>query len=139
MARPTVVVFAVAGVLAASTAQGQDVKELRAVGQGRALYLTYCASCHGTDARGALTGTDHLRTPDLTTIGARDGRFVPAHVSMHIDGRMDAGAGESEMPCWGAAFSRRGVVRDDGRAAVRVWTLTRYIAFVQQAEPVFVR
>jgi mono/diheme cytochrome c family protein len=134
-----VVFVAAAGLLAASASRAQDVKELRAIGQGRALYLMYCASCHGTDARGALTGTNHLSTPDLTTIGARDGRFVPAHVSMHIDGRMDASASESDMPCWGAAFSRRGVVRDDGRAAARVWTLTKYVAFVQQAEPVVVR
>jgi mono/diheme cytochrome c family protein len=133
------VFVAAAGLLAAGTARAQDVKKLRAIGQGRALYLVYCASCHGTDARGALTGTNHLSTPDLTPIGTRDGRFVPAHVSMHIDGRMDASASESDMPCWGAAFSRRGVVRDDGRAAARVWTLTKYVAFVQQAEPVVVR
>jgi len=134
-----VVFVAAAGLLAASASRAQDVKELRAIGQGRALYLMYCASCHGTDARGALTGTNHLSTPDLTAIGARDGRFVPAHVSMHIDGRMDAGATESDMPCWGAAFSARSTHRDEARAALKIWTLTKYVAFVQQAEPVVVR
>jgi mono/diheme cytochrome c family protein len=134
-----VVFVAAAGLLAASASRAQDVKELRAIGQGRALYLVYCASCHGADARGALTGTNHLRTPDLTAIGVRDGHFVPAHVSMHIDGRMDASSRQSDMPCWGAAFSDMSTRRDEARAALKVWTLTKYIAFVQESEPVVVR
>lgn len=133
-----VVVAAAAGLLAAGSSEAQDVKELRAIGQGRALYLAHCAPCHGTDARGAFTGTNHLRAPDLTAIASRDGRFDPVRVAVHVDGRQETPRGEGGMPCWGARFSHRGVGRDEARAQLRVWTLTRYLAFIQEAEPVVV-
>ena len=56
MRRRVVVVGMAAALAAAALAQGQDHlsnKELDLIGQGRAVYLTYCTSCHGVDARGA--------------------------------------------------------------------------------------
>ncbi len=117
-------------------AQGHFSKsELRTIGQGRALYLVHCAGCHGTDARGLPSGTNHQRTPDLTLIAVRNGRFEPLHVADEIDGRRDAHAA---MPCWGDLFSLTGPRREEGRAALKVHTLTRYIAFIQLEEPLTV-
>jgi mono/diheme cytochrome c family protein len=130
--------LAAATVLAsAGVAVAQSNTELRTIGQGRALYLAHCAACHGTDAHGLATGTNHQRTPDLTLIAVRDGRFDPVRVGTRIDGRHDAHAA-SAMPCWRDVFGLTGPRRDDGRATLKVHALTRYVAFIQADEPVTV-
>jgi mono/diheme cytochrome c family protein len=113
-------------------AQTPNRSELRAIGQGRALYLVHCAACHGTDAHGLPTGTNHQRTPDLTLIAVRHGRFDPVLVNTRIDGRHDAHAA---MPCWADVFGLTGPRRDEGRTALKVHALTRYVAFIQASEP----
>ena len=132
-----VALAATATLASAGLALAQSNTELRTIGQGRALYLVHCAACHGTDAHGLATGTNHQRTPDLTLIAVRNGRFEPLHVAAEIDGRRDAHA-PSAMPCWGERFSLTGPRRDEARAALKVHTLTRYIAFIQADEPVTV-
>lgn len=110
-----------------------DKNRLRAIGQGRALFLVHCASCHGEDARGAATGADG-EAPDLTRIEARDGTFDPVHVAKHVDGRRLGGAAPHRMPRWGVLFARSWP-RGDAWAAAQVWKLTRYLDFVQEATP----
>lgn len=130
------VVAALAGVLAAAAlASGGertfDKKALQAAGEGRAVYLAHCVGCHGVEAHGGLTGTNHTAAPDLTLIAVRDGGFDARHVGMHIDGRkMDS---QGEMPCWGQFFtgSRSG---KEGWAATRIYVLTRYLDFIQAPE-----
>lgn len=72
---------------------------------GRADFMRYCASCHGTDARGDGPMKTVLRTspPDLTAIAQRSGGTFPAgKVASTIDGRFELPAhGTSEMPVWG--------------------------------------
>jgi mono/diheme cytochrome c family protein len=70
---------------------------------GKQIYLKFCASCHGTDARG---GTDLGKLfltppPDLTRIASRRGGWFPeALVKEIVDGRF-AAHGAREMPVWG--------------------------------------
>jgi mono/diheme cytochrome c family protein len=116
-------------LLPADSSIAGDKNRLRAIGQGRALFLTHCASCHGADARGAATGTDG-GAPDLTRIEARDGTFDPVHVAKHVDGRRLGGAAH-RMPRWGERFARSWP-RGEAWAAVQVWKLTRYLDFVQE-------
>jgi mono/diheme cytochrome c family protein len=132
-----VALAAATALASAGVALAQSNTELRTIGQGRALYLVHCAACHGTDAHGLATGTNHQRCPDLTLIAVRNGRFDPLRVSTRIDGRRDAHAA-STMPCWGDVFAHPGQRRDDGQAALKVHTLTRYIAFIQVDEPLTV-
>ena len=49
---------AFAALLCAAASRGGDTQALRAIGQGKAVYLTHCAPCHG--ARGE--GTDKARS-----------------------------------------------------------------------------
>lgn len=116
-----------ASLVLASPALGADKEQLRAIGQGRALFLTHCVSCHGPDGR----GTDGV--PDLTRIEARDGAFDPVHVAVHVDGRRVNGT-PGRMPRWGDSFARAWP-RGEGWAATRVWALTRYLDFVQEPSP----
>ena len=92
-------------LLAADASIAGDKNRLRAIGQGRALFLAHCASCHGADARGAATGANG-GAPDLTRIEARDGTFEPVHVAKHVDGRRLDGARPRRMPRWGEQFAR---------------------------------
>jgi mono/diheme cytochrome c family protein len=120
-------------LLTADPAAAGDKNRLRAIGQGRALFLAHCAPCHGADARGAAmaAGGD---APDLTRIEARDGAFDPVHVAKHVDGRRIDGTRPHRMPRWGEQFARSWP-RGEAWAAAQVWTLTRYLDFVQETPP----
>jgi mono/diheme cytochrome c family protein len=100
--------------------------DLKAIGEGRALYLTHCASCHGHDASG-LTG------PSLASIGQRDRAFSRLHAANHIQGRRD-GMASAVMPAWGAVFSHRWP-KGEGAAALKTAKLVRYLEFVQAGVP----
>jgi mono/diheme cytochrome c family protein len=124
-----IVVLAGAALLAAPAA-AQDTNTLKAIGQGRAIYLTHCAGCHGADVKGTTTGTNG-GIPDLTLIAARDGGFRPLHVASHVMGRRDGMKNEKTMPCWGGAFKDRWP-QGEGAAALQGWKLAKYLAFVQE-------
>ena len=76
---------------------------------GRKEFATYCAACHGADARGDGPAAGALRTApaDLTRIAARRGGDFPAdEVAAWIDGRLAPHAhGTREMPVWGYRFA----------------------------------
>jgi mono/diheme cytochrome c family protein len=75
---------------------------------GRALYLKYCASCHGVDGRAgtALARLFAKEPPDLTRVAERRGGWFPEVLVQEIvDGRL-AAHGAREMPVWGETLSR---------------------------------
>ena len=75
---------------------------------GARLLKMYCATCHGTTARGDGPLAEHLRhaPPDLTTYTERNGGVFPSdRVARIIDGRDVPSHGDREMPVWGDAFS----------------------------------
>lgn len=119
-----------AAALARSDDRAFDKKVLKDAGMGRAVYLTHCVGCHGTDARGRPTGTNQAAVPDLTLIAVRDGGFDKRHVALQIDGRLVDRRGE--MPCWGKFFA--GAKHSDAYAATRVYMLTSYLDFIQVPE-----
>jgi mono/diheme cytochrome c family protein len=75
---------------------------------GSDLFLRYCASCHGADAKGngPMAGSLKIPPADLTTLAKRaGGRFDEGAVMATIDGRrLVAAHGSREMPVWGALF-----------------------------------
>lgn len=124
--RSTGIAVAGTALLVAALAGADERSDLRAIGEGRALYLTNCASCHGKDATG-LTGRD------LTGIAQRDRAFDRTHVANHIQGRRD-GLASKTMPTWRVAFTR---TWPGGQVAADLSTkkLVRYLEFVQAATP----
>jgi mono/diheme cytochrome c family protein len=102
---------------------------------GAALFRTHCASCHGTDARGAGPLTSELRRlpPSLTSFAVRNGGLFPSErVRRIIDGRDVPAHGNVEMPVWGDAFrrTREGLSEDAVRA--RIESIVRYLETIQE-------
>lgn len=100
---------------------------------GRALYHTYCATCHGEDAKGHGPMSAALKTQpaNLTQITARNGgRFPDRNIEKVISGDLDLTAhGTREMPLWGPIFSQVAWDQDLGR--VRIANLVKYLESIQ--------
>jgi nucleotide-binding universal stress UspA family protein len=102
---------------------------------GADLFRTYCASCHGTSARGDGPLADSLRRrpANLTEIAKRNGGAFPAEIVFRtIDGRKPVrGHGGPDMPVWGDAFalSRRG--GDAEKVEQVIQSLVDYLESIQ--------
>ncbi len=105
------------------------------VGAGEEMFLSYCASCHGRDGKGAGPVVPALKRPatDLTALAKRNaGKFPDARVKSTIRGDLLVGAhGSKDMPVWGPLFRYLG---GGSRAEVdvRIENLTRYIESLQE-------
>lgn len=106
----------------------------KAIPAGSGLYATYCAVCHGTDAKGTGPLAESLkrRPADLTQLAkASGGTLNRDQVFRIIDGRNPVkGHGGGDMPVWGDAFERSA---DAGPQAVkdRIDALVEYLASMQ--------
>ena len=77
------------------------------VDQGRALFQTHCATCHGADAtgQGPLAGALVLQPVDLTALAAGNGGAFPLErVLRRIDGTDPLVSHGSPMPVYGPYF-----------------------------------
>jgi mono/diheme cytochrome c family protein len=130
-------VLALVFVLASGAACVDE--ETREVAGGD-LYLRYCASCHGADAKGSGDVAAALkRAPaDLTTLAKRNGgRFDEGAVMAVIDGRrLVAEHGAREMPVWGAIFEEEheGEAFQAYTGLLQARALTDYLRAVQEKE-----
>jgi mono/diheme cytochrome c family protein len=93
-------------ITAAGTAAADEVA------QGRAMYLQYCASCHGLTGEGNGPMARALATPpaNLRQLSDRYGNPLPEdQIARFIDGRADVKAhGLRDMPVWGKRFYSEG-------------------------------
>jgi mono/diheme cytochrome c family protein len=102
--------------------------------QGDKLYKTYCASCHGEDAKGngPMAVWLKVQPSDLTRIAARNGGSFPlVRVDRIISGieALPSGHGTRAMPIWGPVFSQ--VTRDQDLGRVRIDNRARYLRDIQ--------
>ena len=101
---------------------------------GREMFKTYCAACHGKDAKGGGPAAAELKTPppDLTTLTARhDGKFPADYVSNVLRNGAKAPAhGSSDMPVWGPLFASISG-RDPSVVNMRIANLVRYLESLQ--------
>ena len=136
-----VVLLAGAAFLLAPVLNAQEAGQRFALGQGRALYLTHCAGCHGAlgfDTKGQrvqLPGaaTNGGGAPDLAQIQQRDGSFGSLHVARHVSDRQCALGSDSTMPCWKTHFGDEWPA-GEAMAAVKVYWLTKYLESNQVSE-----
>lgn len=102
---------------------------------GATLYRTYCAVCHGPDARGRgpLASSLRVAPSDLTQLARRSGGTFPRlAVTRSIDGRDTVrGHGSGDMPVWGDAFERSAAAGPDAVRA-RIEALVSHLAGVQE-------
>jgi len=127
----SLVALCAAGAIGAP-AQDQNQLPPEYVPSGAAIYSQYCASCHGTDAKGNGPVKKVLRkpAPDLTTLAKRHGgkfpypyvvgvlRFSPG-ISSH---------GSGDMPMWGPLFE---YYYNQNSAQQRIRNLCDFLAALQ--------
>lgn len=120
--------------LAAAAGQSQ-----RTAFSGKPLYSTYCATCHGTTAKGDGPFAKSLRKrpPDLTQLARQNqGTFPADRVTKIIDGRDPAvGHGNSDMPIWGDAFSRTKEDSDPESVQLKIEAIVKYLDSLQERSP----
>ena len=102
--------------------------------EGRDLFRSYCAACHGENARGAGPAASSLKgkVPDLTRIAERRGGTFPLpQVERIITGEETVATahGSREMPIWGPIFGQ--VQRDQNLGKIRVRNLAKYLESIQ--------
>lgn len=101
---------------------------------GEQMFKSYCAACHGKDAKGAGPATADLKStpPDLTTLAKRhDGKFPADYVSNVLRNGVKAPAhGSSDMPVWGPLFAAVSG-RDEGLVNMRISNLVHYLESLQ--------
>jgi mono/diheme cytochrome c family protein len=75
---------------------------------GKEMFKSYCAVCHGSDAKGGGPAASALKTPppDLTILAQKSGgKYPAAHVASAIRGQADmVSHGSKDMPVWGPLF-----------------------------------
>lgn len=102
---------------------------------GKALFRTYCATCHGVGAKGDGPLSKSLRTvpPDLTRLARRNGgKFDDGKVRRIIDGRAPVkGHGGEDMPVWGDAFKRSSEGYSEKAVQARLDALVEFLRAAQ--------
>lgn len=108
---------------------------------GKREFMTYCASCHGTDAMGGGQVAEFMSVaiPDLTSIAQRnDGKFPFLEVVHMVDGRSGVMAHGSKMPVWGDRFTAdlpdtmEGDLSSVWKVRGRILSLVYYLESIQQ-------
>ena len=98
---------------------------------GKTMYQSYCAVCHGKLAKGDGPAASALTKPpaDLTQISARNGGTFPeVKVRRYIEGLDEVPShGSRDMPMWGDVF--RSLDRD--MAQIRISELVGYVKTLQ--------
>jgi len=132
-----ILVLVVASALSASVAAAQTqvksgpIKPTSAA-DGKLMFDSYCAVCHGKDAKGDGPAAAALKKvpADLTLISARNnGTFPDVRVRRFIEGLDEVPAhGTRAMPMWGEPFRSL----DTNTAQIRIAGLTAYIKSLQK-------
>lgn len=104
---------------------------------GQDLFGFYCATCHGSDARGHGPVASALKTPppDLTRLARRNGGSFPrVRVVQFVAGggtTLRGAHGSNEMPVWGPIF--RALDPSDERLVVtRIENIVQYLESIQE-------
>ncbi len=99
---------------------------------GEELFKSYCATCHGSDAKGngPMAAVLKVPPPDLTTLSKRNnGKFPADHVATVLKNGVDVPAhGTVEMPIWGSTFAD---IKTHRVVTMRVTELIQYLESVQ--------
>jgi mono/diheme cytochrome c family protein len=102
---------------------------------GRELFRTYCASCHGASGvgNGPAAAAMRRRPADLTGLAlANNGVFPSERMRRIIDGREIEAHGDRDMPVWGDAFKSMPGGRSDEAVRARIAAILQYLASIQR-------
>jgi len=101
---------------------------------GKLMYQSYCAPCHGSDGRGNGPAAAAMTKPpvDLTQLARMNhGKYPDSHVVSVLEfGSAQPAHGSADMPVWGHLFDRIDPAQSNARA-LRISNLTRYLETMQ--------
>ena len=120
-------------------ATSQEVKHATAPqtspASGKEMFMSYCASCHGKDAKGDGPAAASLKTPpaNLTTLAKRNGGKYPSdRVTTILRGQAKlVPHGDQEMPVWGPVFWKMSSGHEEV-VQQRISNLNRYLESFQE-------
>lgn len=114
----------------------ENEEDAVAAARGSGLFRSYCASCHGQQAKGDGDIAQYLtiKPADLTTIAQRnDGDYPIDQVIEIIDGRTKVrGHGRGEMPVWGEALQIAAGGASDEEVQRKIRDLAEYLRSIQE-------
>ena len=120
-----------------SVARGEQADKGTDMGTvaGSYTFKTYCATCHGKEAKGdgPLADSLRFRPPDLTLLARRNGGSYPAEtVYRTIEGRkLVKGHGGPDMPVWGDAFKNVETGFSDQKVKEKIDGLVEFLKSIQ--------
>jgi len=100
---------------------------------GQEMFLAYCASCHGKDAKGDGPAASTLKVApaDLTGLSKKYGKYPAMKVTTVLTGQANLAAhGNTDMPVWGPIFSRMSQGHES-EVQQRIANLNHYIESLQ--------
>ena len=102
---------------------------------GKEMFVSYCASCHGKDAKGNGPAANALKQlpADLTTLAKRNGGKYPSDkITSILRGQTSLMAhGDQEMPVWGPVFWRMSQGHEE-QVQMRIANLNHYSESLQE-------
>lgn len=124
-----------------SGAQEQKSKEVKrapapitSAASGKDMFVSYCASCHGTDGKGNGPAASALSVApaDLTGLARKNGgKYPDMRVTTVLRGQANLAAhGNKEMPVWGPVFFRMSGGHES-EVTQRISNLNHYIETLQ--------
>lgn len=129
--------FANVTVAAAQQAKTQvkhEAAPLTSPASGKEMFVSYCASCHGKDAKGDGPAATSLKVlpADLTGLAKRNGGKYPADkVTSILRGQTNLiPHGDQEMPVWGPVFWKMSGGHEEV-VQQRIANLNRYLETLQ--------
>jgi mono/diheme cytochrome c family protein len=135
-------IIAIAGALAVSAGYADQTTSTKVVipvvktrpVNGKLMYTSYCAPCHGVDGRGSGPVASALKQQptDLTVLAKNNGGKFP---SSHIATVLEYGSelpvhGTAQMPVWGPMLGKMDQRHPDQRL-LRISNLSEYLRSMQ--------
>lgn len=104
---------------------------------GKQMYMSYCASCHGEYGKGNGPVAPALKKQpaDLSVLSKNNGgKFPSAHVAAVLEfGAENSAHGNSDMPVWGPVLGKMDPANPQlNMKALRISNLSRYLESIQQ-------
>jgi mono/diheme cytochrome c family protein len=102
---------------------------------GRVLFNTYCASCHGRTGTGNGPAAAAMKRtpPDITGLALANGGLFPSErIGRIVDGRDVEAHGDREMPVWGDAFKALPGGHSNEVIRARIAAIVRYLESIQR-------
>jgi len=101
---------------------------------GSEMFKSYCAPCHGKDAKGNGPAATALKNPpaNLTQLAKKNGGKFPAdHVASVLTSGVAGAHGSTDMPVWGPLFSTVSG-NDTSIVQMRIANLIHYLESIQE-------